>query len=78
VKINGETEWLTDPDGMEFRVIYRSRCEHCDVDTESYDLDDVVLWTKDHRHILMSYRTEFADTLPREVPRGQLEQHEQG
>ena len=86
---NGESQrqWLTDPEGLAFRVIYRSRCEHCDTSTESCDLDDVVLWQKDHRHIEMSYRTEFSDvmtqprevmTLPREVSHEQLEQHEQG
>jgi hypothetical protein len=81
VKIDGESQWFTDPDGLGFRMIYRSRCEPCEDETESVDLDEVIAWQKGHRHIQMSYRTEFAEdvsSLPREVPGDRLEQREPG
>jgi hypothetical protein len=75
---DAEEEWFVDAGGMTFRMIYRSRCDPCGVETESYDLDLVIDWTKQHRHIEMSYRTEFGDvgSLPREVPSEGLDRGE--
>lgn len=62
-------EWFRDADGLEFRMTYRSACEPCGAETASHDLDEVIEWTKGHRHITMSFQTEFGvGTLPREVP----------
>jgi hypothetical protein len=69
--------WFVDAEGMSFRMIYRSCCEHCGIETESNDLDEVIEWTKAHRHIEMTYRTEFGDvqSLPREVAAATLSDH---
>ena len=68
--------WFTDPDGKPFRVLYRTRCEPCDEEAESHDLDTIIDWQRGHRHIEMTYRTEYEDdvrSLPREVPSERLD-----
>lgn len=67
--------WFTDADGLSFRMRYRTVCEPCGEEKASHDLDEVIGWSKEHRHITMSFVTEFGDagSLPREVPSERLD-----